>query len=307
MLRQALALLGLSTLAACCRNTCCVTPYPGATPVPPRLAAGDEDLSGWAGVDAVRWREVEDDGWEEGDEEGEGAEAAALEGEDALRVLAWKQPKKANTFTVDPVASAHPEYPDYVFRLFDGTDRMAAKITTVKQPSETFTKLSDLLDRLEAQINDDFMRLQHVPKMKKTKTFGRVSEEQHRVQVNAWLYATKMEPDEDWHCIVGTKPGTGTPRYLTCEVTGLTTSDYPADHDELMRARMAFFDMMNAAHAAPPTNDKYLVPSTPIPVRIEGSLFFDMDHKKGTVHAGAIKPDTAWEIHPVSSIVLRTH
>jgi hypothetical protein len=35
---------------------------------------------------------------------------------------------------------------------------------------------------------------------------------------------------------------------------------------------------------------------------VTGSLFFDMDHLAGVVGTGEFKPQTAWEIHPVTSI-----
>ncbi|MFL6414788.1 MAG: hypothetical protein ACJ74Y_03860, partial [Bryobacteraceae bacterium] len=45
--------------------------------------------------------------------------------------------------------------------------------------------------------------------------------------------------------------------------------------------------------------DKY----TPaIPVQVVGSLFFDVDHPTGEVGPLGLKPQTSWEIHPVSDI-----
>jgi len=40
----------------------------------------------------------------------------------------------------------------------------------------------------------------------------------------------------------------------------------------------------------------------PIPVRVEGSLFFDLDHAAGVVGPQGMRPSTAWEIHPVTKI-----
>jgi hypothetical protein len=37
-------------------------------------------------------------------------------------------------------------------------------------------------------------------------------------------------------------------------------------------------------------------------VKVTGSLFFDVDHKAGSVGPTGMRPKTAWEIHPVSDI-----
>ena len=45
---------------------------------------------------------------------------------------------------------------------------------------------------------------------------------------------------------------------------------------------------------------------TPIPVRVEGSLFFDMTHATGTPPGPpTLRPNmpTIWEVHPITSIV----
>jgi len=47
---------------------------------------------------------------------------------------------------------------------------------------------------------------------------------------------------------------------------------------------------------------RYKVFTKPIPVRITGSLFYDIDHAPGVVGTGPYKPRTAWEIHPVTKI-----
>jgi hypothetical protein len=39
-------------------------------------------------------------------------------------------------------------------------------------------------------------------------------------------------------------------------------------------------------------------------VRIEGSLFFDVDHAAGAVGPANMKPKSAWEMHPITKITL---
>ena len=47
---------------------------------------------------------------------------------------------------------------------------------------------------------------------------------------------------------------------------------------------------------------RYKIIDPPLAVAVTGSLFFDMDHVAGVVGTGDFKPDTSWEIHPVTSI-----
>ena len=54
-----------------------------------------------------------------------------------------------------------------------------------------------------------------------------------------------------------------------------------------------------------PAGPKYRVYDHPLPVIVEGPLFFDVDHGAGTVGPSGMKPRTAWEIHPITKLRLQ--
>ena len=41
----------------------------------------------------------------------------------------------------------------------------------------------------------------------------------------------------------------------------------------------------------------------PVPIYLEGSLFYDTEHRPGVVGPAFARPKTAWEIHPISKIL----
>jgi hypothetical protein len=176
---------------------------------------------------------------------------------------------------------------------FHGTDRKAAKISISDGSTQTFSDLAALLDS-SLFLPDDQM-VNHDPPIPKTANSGRVEEEQHNVVVTAFLYASAKEPDNDFHCIVGTEPGQP-PRFLNVEVTGLPLSGPFRAQLKTVRDKFKEFfgqDLPGKGYS------KF---DPPIPVRISGSLFFDVDHPAGAVGPTGLKPTTAWEIHPVTDI-----
>lgn len=176
---------------------------------------------------------------------------------------------------------------------FTGKDRKHAKTSIVHVPPETFASLQALVESLP---DDDEMTDHEPPIAKKGDDAERVEEEDHAVVVTAWIYASRMESDKDFHLIVGDDRPMANRTYLTCEVSALPRKS-SSDYATLRNVRQQLKDIMGDF----PTT-KYKVLPVPIKVKIEGSLFFDVDHPKGSVGTGKHHPDTAWEIHPVTSI-----
>jgi hypothetical protein len=54
-----------------------------------------------------------------------------------------------------------------------------------------------------------------------------------------------------------------------------------------------------------PAGSGYRKYTFPIPVVVDGSLFFDVDHAAGVVGPAGMRPQTAWEIHPVTRLALQ--
>ncbi len=186
------------------------------------------------------------------------------------------------------------------FDVFKGTDRRVPKTTLVPigdAPVETFASVSELIATLVTDAKMVAMKISHDP------TSDRVKAETRNVQVTGCIYAFKKEDDNDYHVVLGDGPGTQTPNYLNVEVSGIPVGGTAANRKTLVAVRKDFKD----AFSLPATGPKsYAKMDSPVPVRITGSLFFDVDHPAGAVGPTGLKPKTAWEIHPVSQIEFLT-
>jgi hypothetical protein len=197
--------------------------------------------------------------------------------------------------TAAAVARAAPPVGDN----YGGTDRKAAKLTIADAQVEVFDDVKDLIATLPAEA----AMKAHRPRITIGPNSGRVAEEQRNARVRAFIYAASHEADNDFHLIVGRNP-TLSAMYMTMEVSGLPPAD-STDHATLAQARAdykAFFQHL--PNAVPgPSYDFY---HPPIPVEIEGSLFFDMTHATGQPPGPQDLRDdmpVIWEVHPVTGIV----
>jgi len=184
---------------------------------------------------------------------------------------------------------------------FAGTDRKAAKLSKAEGEVENFGDLQDLI----ASLTPESDMIHHKPKKITTKaTSGRVQEEQRNVSVSAFLYAASREADNDFHLIVGRDPESSPEMYMTMEVSGLPPKNDPNfDFADLNAARNSFKGFFGA-NLPGGTYDFY---DPPIPIQIEGSLFFDMTHATGSrpgPHSLKSRMPTIWEVHPLTSIKL---
>jgi|SRR5262245_41607578 hypothetical protein len=179
---------------------------------------------------------------------------------------------------------------------FDGTDRKAAKLTISNAATESFPDIRDLV----ASLVPDTKMIKHKPPIKKDAKQGRTTEENRNVRVRAFLYAASRENDNDFHLILGRNPKSSA-MYMTMEISGLPPKTSKS-FKRLKKARDAYKTFFGAK--LPGASYHFYRP--PIPVEIEGSLFFDITHAKGG-HPGPqdLRPDipTIWEVHPVTDIV----
>lgn len=176
---------------------------------------------------------------------------------------------------------------------FAGTDRRAAKISIVDAPTQQFDDVQGLVESLTADAD----MIGHDPPIAQDSSSQRVAEERRNVRVRGFLYAASRESDNDFHFIVGLDPAAA-PVYMTMELSGLPPQTSAA------------FDRLDAARTAYKTFVQGHLPGAgyhhydpPIPIEVEGSLFFDIKHAHGT-HPGpaSLRPDTIWEVHPISKI-----
>ena len=180
---------------------------------------------------------------------------------------------------------------------FKGTARKAAKLSIANAPVKKYKDLKNLIKTLPA---DDDMK-NRVPKIKTTATSNRVKEEKRNVRVNVFLYAASSEDDNDFHLILGRDPDTTPEMYMTMELSGLPSSS-SASFEKLKAARDAFKAFFG--DDLPGTRYEFYDP--PIPVRIEGSLFWDASHSSGQrpgPKSLKSRMPTVWEVHPITKIV----
>jgi hypothetical protein len=179
---------------------------------------------------------------------------------------------------------------------FRGISRKAAKLTIADAAVEAFEDIKDLIETLPTEED----MISHQPPITTDAESGRVDEENRNVVVRAFLYAASREDDNDFHLIVG-RATDRDPMYMTIELSGLPPGD--SEHfSRLKAARDAYTEFLGGD--LPGASYDFYAP--PIPVEVEGSLFFDMSHSFGSRPGPDIlRPHmpTIWEIHPITNIV----
>jgi hypothetical protein len=180
---------------------------------------------------------------------------------------------------------------------YKGKDRKAAKISIAKKATEEFADLRDLIKSLPPES----VIINHVPPVTRSSTSNRVEEENRNLRVSAFLYAASRENDNDFHLIIGRDPKKSPELYMTMEISGLPPKS-SASFAKLKAARDAYKKFFGAK--LPGLGYDYYHP--PIPVKIEGSLFFDVTHATGQrpgPKSLKSRMPVIWEIHPVTKIV----
>jgi hypothetical protein len=113
------------------------------------------------------------------------------------------------------------------------------------------------------------------PPIKTTATSNRVSKEKRNVRVKAFIYAASHENDNDFHLIVGGDPAKLPEVYMTMELSGLPPKT-ATSHAKLKSARDAYKGFFHS-NVPGMAYDFY---DPPIPIQVEGSLFFDISHAR---------------------------
>jgi hypothetical protein len=178
---------------------------------------------------------------------------------------------------------------------FTGTDRLLPKTTIVDAEVEEFPTVASLVKQILSKNPDSKMADMGITRA----TDDRVEAEMRNVRVRGFIHAFKKEGDNDYHVILGDGPDADAPVYLNVEVSGIPVGGTNANRKRLAAVRDQFKQAFNLGATGPAG---YKRPHEPIPVRVTGSLFWDVDHKPGAVGPADLKPKSAWEIHPVSAI-----
>jgi hypothetical protein len=179
---------------------------------------------------------------------------------------------------------------------FAGTARKAAKLSISSAPVQTFSDLKALI----ATLPSDSTMIKRKPPIKDGATSDRVAEEDRNVQVSAFLYAASREDDNDFHLIIGTDPKKSPLVCMTVEISGLPRKN-AASFARIKKARDDFKNLVK--NKLPGSSYHFYRP--PIPIKIGGSLFFDISHAKGGRPGPKdLRPNipTIFELHPVDEI-----
>ena len=186
---------------------------------------------------------------------------------------------------------------------FGGKARKAAKLSISAAKTENVKDVKDLVKSLVS----DAKMIAHKPTITTATTSKRVKEEERNVHVTAFMYAASRESDNDFHLIIGRDPKAAPETYMTMELSGLPPAG-SSSFKQLKAARDAFkmfFKTKMGGKLPLMTYDFY---HPPIPVQIDGSLFFDMTHAKPP-HPGPpslkSRMPTIWEVHPITKILLK--
>jgi len=188
--------------------------------------------------------------------------------------------------------------------IYAGRDRKQVKTSIYHGTIENFNEVKDLLNTL---ASDDDMR-NHNPKISKACESERVAEEKRSVRIkSAYLYGIYREPDNDFHVIIGNGVWGGSGmKLMNIEISALPDDESSSDYKKLSKVRdkiiEEFGELKCHQGAFKPVDEL-------IPISVEGSLFYDIDHAPGIVGFTSdgikIKPKTAWEIHPVTKIIFQ--
>ena len=196
------------------------------------------------------------------------------------------------TFVSDPDESFSTQSAKCGEDLFSGKDRAKAKTSFAKGiPVKAFSSISQLINSIPLDAD---------MQSKVTRTSLRIAEEKVYVRLtkNVFIYAMKKEGDNDYHVIIGDNKIKSQATLLNVEISGVPNNGDAASKKAIQEVRDFFEE--NFVQLC---GSKYAVFATkPVPISIEGTIFFDIDHPAGQVGPTGLRPKTAWEIHPISKI-----
>lgn len=177
--------------------------------------------------------------------------------------------------------------------IFSGSAREVAKTHPSTAKTKDFASVGDVLKGLPT---DSYMRRIGV-----SDNSPRTVDEDFNVFVKkAFLFSISKEADGDFHLIIGDLVNDEKVNLMTAEISGL-----PKDSTQnkmayflLERTRRQLYEKFPEFFTG---RKKTYKPTANFPeIAIRGSLFFDNRHSAGQIGSGAVKPETVWEIHPIT-------
>jgi hypothetical protein len=174
---------------------------------------------------------------------------------------------------------------------FAGSARAAAKTSFASVSYGTYASINAMRAVLQT---DTYMRSLGI-----TNSSPRVSEEnRNRNITTSYLYAIARESDQDFHMIIG-DASSAAGNLFNCEASG-----NPVSSQSSYAAINAVRNYLKTYFGKDFCGQSGYTKFTPA-IRVtllKGSLFFDIDHAAGTVGPTGLRPNTAWEMHPIHDI-----
>jgi hypothetical protein len=179
--------------------------------------------------------------------------------------------------------------------VFKGVARAEAKTHPSTKTTRNYKTVGDVLKNLPT---DSYMRRIGVGD-----NTPRTLDEDYNVFVEkAYLFYISEEEDQDFHLIIGDINENGEKiNLMTAEISGLPKGETNTLAYQLLeRTRRQLYEKYSDFFTG---NRKTFKPTSKFPeIALRGTLFFDNRHTAGQVGSGAVKPNTVWEIHPVTFI-----
>ncbi len=199
-----------------------------------------------------------------------------------------------NTKIVDPdnLIGTFKKPPSTTYlTTFGGVARAAAKTSIADRKTEMMFSVNDVLKSLPT---DSYMR-----KVGVTDKSPRSIDENRNVFISkAYIFSIQKEDDGDFHIIIGDLVNGEKVNLMTAEIAALPSDTTSKAYPLLVRSRRQLYEKYPdffEGHRAK------FVPISNFPmVAIRGSLFFDTHHSAGQIGSGSAKPQTVWELHPVT-------
>ena len=174
---------------------------------------------------------------------------------------------------------------------FAGLSRSKVKTSIDKAPTHTHNSLIAFRNTLQAEVDMEGV----VDALDKPWRDRSVQEQQNVRLRNIFLKAYNRESDNDYHLIICDSLQT---IFFNVEVSALPSSS-ASSFNKLRSVRNNFETFPGPKKCG----GKYIQFDPPLPIaQLNGSTFFDTDHAAGQVGPAGAKPNTAWEIHPVTLI-----
>jgi hypothetical protein len=174
---------------------------------------------------------------------------------------------------------------------FAGLSRGKVKTSIVSGNSYAYTSLLPFLHTLPPDVDmEDVIDALNAPWKERA-----IQELKNVTLTNIYLKAYKREDDNDYHLILCNSTQTV---FFNAEISGLPGNS-SASYQTLKNVRNVF----NTYPGSPSCGSSYVKFTNPVKiVKLKGSLFFDTDHAAGSVGPSGFRPNTAWEIHPITYI-----